>query len=369
MRAGLQRIVDDEALQPLGHRRDELVVDAFGDDQPRRGRAALAGREEGAVDGAFDGDARDRRRRARRAGSCRPSRAGTCACARREAAATRLPVPTEPVKVMASMSGLSSIAWPTTEPLPMTRLSTPFGRPARCRMSTIAQDAARHQVGRLEDDGVAVAERRRDLPGGNGDREIPRRDDADDADRLAGDLDADAGPHATARVSPASRSASPAKKSKIWRGAHGLADAFGQRLALLARQQPAELVLARQDLVGRPSAGSRGAPGCRSATMPERRPWPRRSRPSCVGLGRARIVADDVVGVGRIDVGDGIAADPFAVDQVLVQFAHVPTSRYGFALAPLGIARAISPAPRWTRERAAIMTRQSHHTTCIIFVC
>lgn len=50
---------------------------------------------------------------------------------------------------------------------------------------------ARHQFGRLEDDGVAVAERRGDLPGGNGDREIPRRDDADDAERLAGDLDAD----------------------------------------------------------------------------------------------------------------------------------------------------------------------------------
>ena len=33
-------------------------------------------------------------------------------------------------------------------------------------------------------------------------------------------------------------------------GAHRLADAFGQRLALLARQQPAELVLAREDLVG-----------------------------------------------------------------------------------------------------------------------
>jgi hypothetical protein len=42
---------------------------------------------------------------------------------------------------------------------------------------------ARHQIGRFEDDGVAVAERRGDLPGRNGDRKIPRRDDADDAKR------------------------------------------------------------------------------------------------------------------------------------------------------------------------------------------
>ena len=56
-----------------------------------------------------------------------------------EASATRAPVPWLPVKLIALTSGLSRIAWPTTEPLPMTRFSTPFGRPARCRMSTIAQ--------------------------------------------------------------------------------------------------------------------------------------------------------------------------------------------------------------------------------------
>ena len=53
MRAGLQRVVDRQALQPLGQRVDEAVVDALGDDQARGRRAALAGREEGAVDGAL----------------------------------------------------------------------------------------------------------------------------------------------------------------------------------------------------------------------------------------------------------------------------------------------------------------------------
>ena len=56
MRAGLERVVDDEALQALGQRLDEAVVDAGLHDQARGRGAALAGGEEGAVDGAFDRD-------------------------------------------------------------------------------------------------------------------------------------------------------------------------------------------------------------------------------------------------------------------------------------------------------------------------
>ena len=52
--AGLERIVDLELGQPLGQRGDESVVDALADDQPRRRGAALAGREERAVDRAID---------------------------------------------------------------------------------------------------------------------------------------------------------------------------------------------------------------------------------------------------------------------------------------------------------------------------
>src|SRR5438093_1124705 len=52
-----------------------------------------------------------------------------------------------------------------------------------------------HELGGLEHDAIAVAKRRRDLPGGNRDRKIPRCDDRDHADRLARDLDVDAGPH------------------------------------------------------------------------------------------------------------------------------------------------------------------------------
>ena len=49
----------------------------------------------------------------------------------------------------------------------------------------------RGQLGRLEDDGVAGRERRRDLPGGDHQREVPRHDQADDPERLAeGHVDA-----------------------------------------------------------------------------------------------------------------------------------------------------------------------------------
>ena len=46
-------------------------------------------------------------------------------------------------------------------------------------ISTMRPGAAGHEVGGLDDDGVAVGQRRRDLPGRDGDREVPGRDDPD----------------------------------------------------------------------------------------------------------------------------------------------------------------------------------------------
>ena len=56
-----------------------------------------------------------------------------------QACAMRWPVATEPVKLIALTRLSSSSTWPTSEPRPITRLNTPGGRPARCRMSAIAQ--------------------------------------------------------------------------------------------------------------------------------------------------------------------------------------------------------------------------------------
>ena len=55
-----------------------------------------------------------------------------------QVAATRRPVPTEPVNVIALTPGWRSIASPTTEPRPMIRLNTPGGTPARAMISARA---------------------------------------------------------------------------------------------------------------------------------------------------------------------------------------------------------------------------------------
>ena len=91
-------------------------------------------------------------------------------------------------------------------PRPMTRLNTPAGRPARDDDVGQGAGGARHEIGRLEHHAIAVGERRGDLPGRDRDREVPRRDQRDDADRLARDLDLDAGPD-VAVFSPARRNA------------------------------------------------------------------------------------------------------------------------------------------------------------------
>ena len=116
------------------------------------------------------------------------------------------------------------------------------------------------------------------------------------------------------------------------RGAQHFADRLGQRLALFARQQPSELVLARDDLVGdllqdvvalldagaRPCRKRRAGSGDRLLGLLAR---------------GARIAADDVAGVGRIDVVAGVGAvDPAAGDEILMhghEFCFVPGSRLG----------------------------------------
>ena len=53
--------------------------------------------------------------------------------------ATLRPVCTEPVKLMPAMRLSASMAAPTSDPRPITRLKTPFGRPARLMISDSAQ--------------------------------------------------------------------------------------------------------------------------------------------------------------------------------------------------------------------------------------
>ena len=70
-------------------------------------------------------------------------------------------------------------------PSPVTRLTTPGGKPASAISSTssVAQWGVSRR--RLEDDGVAGDQRRHHLPARDRHREVPGRDDPGDADRLA----------------------------------------------------------------------------------------------------------------------------------------------------------------------------------------
>jgi len=176
--------------------------------------------------------------------------------------------------------------------------------------------AAGNKVGRLEDDGVAVAERRCNLPGRNGNREVPGRDDADDAERFAGDFNADV------RASGWNDFACQAqcfagKEIENLGGADGLADAFGQNLAFFAGEKRTKLFLAREDLIGGllqdgvtlENAGAR--PGRESGLGSGNR---------LLGVfgGSLCVKADDFVGVRRVDVLRRFGSDPFAADKVVV---------------------------------------------------
>ena len=101
-------------------------------------------------------------------------------------AAPSCPVATSPVSDTIATFGWLISALPTVSPRPTTTLRTPAGKMS----ATSARELQRRQrrlLGRLEDDGVAAGERRRELPRRHHQRVVPRRDRADDADRIAPD--------------------------------------------------------------------------------------------------------------------------------------------------------------------------------------
>src|SRR5690606_32182167 len=97
---------------------------------------------------------------------------------------------------------------------------------------------------------IAVAERRRDLPRGDRDGEVPRRDDADNPHTLARDLDADT--RADRGDGLAGEPQRLAREELEYLAGTGyLPDALGQRLAFLTAQQRAQFLLAREYFVRR----------------------------------------------------------------------------------------------------------------------
>ena len=77
------------------------------------------------------------------------------------------------------------MAWPSCDPGPVRTFSTPGGKPDLDRDLAERQRGQRRLARRLQDHRVATRQRRRNLPGGEQQRKIPRHDRRDDADRLA----------------------------------------------------------------------------------------------------------------------------------------------------------------------------------------
>ena len=182
--------------------------------------------------------------------------------------------------------------------------------------------AARDEIGRLQHHAIAVSERRRDLPGGNRDREIPRRDHPDDAERFARDFHVHA---RTCRGDFLARQphAFAGEELEDLPGADGFADAFDQRLAFLARQQFPELILARDDFVADAlqdvmpllDRGARPGRECRLG---------RGDRFLRISRAGARKVADHVLGVRRVQVLRVVLRfDPFAANEILCMNRHI----------------------------------------------
>ena len=173
----------------------------------------------------------------------------------------------------------------------------------------------RHQLGRLEHHGVAIGQRGRNLPGGNGKREIPRRDQADHADRFTGDIHLHTGAHRSQGLTLYAQGLT-GKEFEDLAGTGHFAHAFGQGLALFARQQLTQLVLARQqlaaDLVQRVETALR----CAKAPLGQ---GVGRSPDGFLYLGTvgAGIFRDDVACVRRVlATAHGDTVDPTSVDVV-----------------------------------------------------
>ena len=86
---------------------------------------------------------------------------------------------------MTGTSGCRTSASPTSPPPPWTMLTTPAGTPASISSSTKRSPSAGVSVAGLKTTVFPQTSAGSDLPGRDRDREVPRRDHADDADRLA----------------------------------------------------------------------------------------------------------------------------------------------------------------------------------------
>ena len=166
-------------LEPFEH----LVVDALLHQQPRAGAAHVALVEEDAVDDALDRLVERGVGEHDVGGLAAELEGDLLVGCRRPSGRSARPTAVEPVNAILSMSGCSTSA------CPVGAGAGDDVDDAGRQLGLLAdlgeqQRGERRGLGRLEHDGVAGRERRRDLPGQHHQREVPRDDLAGDAERL-----------------------------------------------------------------------------------------------------------------------------------------------------------------------------------------
>jgi hypothetical protein len=177
--------------------------------------------------------------------------------------------------------------------------------------------------GGLKDDDVAGDQGRRQLPGRDGDGEVPRRDEGDDAQRLAKGVEE--GVAAVGGDGPASQPAPLAgEEVEYLRRAQRLPSRLAEGLALLAGEVAAYVVGALAEQGRRP--GQVLAPSGRRRVAPGRKSFLRGfDGLQSVGATRTRMNANQLADVGGVGVLVELAAGrrrPAAVYVVIVAFDH-----------------------------------------------
>ena len=237
-----------------------------------------------------------------------------------------------------STSACATIALPASSS-PQTTLSTPGGQDVGGELGELDRRHGRRRR-RLEDDRVAGRQRRADLPDRHHQRVVPRRDLADDADRLAAD-DRGVALHVLAGRLALEHARAPAKKrrlstmkgiSSLLDGVDRLAGVVGLELGERRRRAPRSRRRGRAAPARARRASSRAQPGKARA----------RGGDGAVDVraGRVRRRRDRLAG-RRVDDLGGAAlggVDELAVDEVLQGRAH-GRRRYRTVRAPFGAVR------------------------------
>ena len=229
---------------------------------------------------------------------------------------SQLPIWQEPVKETALSGAALTSAWPSSPPEPATKLTTPFGMPASCSASTM-----RHALSGAADAGFSTTVLPQISAGasfhaGNRAREIPRRDQAHHADRLADGEHVDAvalGGHQHARHARAFAR----EIAQDVDGAAHFALGLGQRLAFLARHVGRDLVETSYPGCRRPCTGCCRAPARSSCDQPGKAAAAASAASAISAAVPLANMPDHFIGIRRIAIFEGGAGgDPLAVDVV-----------------------------------------------------